>query len=86
MVEADTGCEVFVQESITIPYAGSGEHWIDESVKVIRPPELASNGIAEEQAQWFGGTGRRGIILRFAMFYSHNSSHAQAFQAAVRSG
>ncbi len=83
---ADSGCEVFVQESITIPYAGSGGHWIDESVKVIRPPELASNGIAEEQAQWFTETGGRGIVLRFATFYSHDSSYSQAFQAAIRAG
>ena len=83
---AETVCEVFIQESLTLPYADSGEHWIDESVKVIRPPELASNSIAEEQAKWFTETGGRGIVLRFAMFYSHDSSHSQAFQAAIRAG
>ncbi len=83
---AETGCGVFIQESITIPYAASGENWIDESVEVIRPPELASNGIAEEQAKWFAETGGQGIVLRFAMFYSHDGSYAQAFQAAIRAG
>ncbi len=83
---AETGCEVFIQESITIPYAASGENWIDESAEVIRPPELSSNGIAEEQAKWFAETGRQGIVLRFAMSYSHDGSYAQAFQAAIRAG
>ncbi len=82
----ETGCEVFIQESITFPYAESGENWIDESGAVIRPPELASNGVAEEQAEGFTKAGGRGIVLRFALFYSHDSSHAQAFQAAIRAG
>jgi len=83
---AETGCEVFIQESVTIPYAASGQNWIDESAEVIRPPEVASSGIAEEQAKWFAETGRQGIVLRFAMFYSHDGSYAQAFQAAIRAG
>jgi len=82
----EAGCEVFVQESITIPYAESGESWIDESVAIVRPPELASSGIAEEQAMQFTERGGRGVVLRFAMFYSHDGSHTQAIQAAIRAG
>jgi len=85
-VAAHAGCEVFVQESITYPYADNGEEWIDETSGVERPPELASNAIAEEQAAWFAETAGRGIALRFAMLYSHDGSHAQAFQAAIRAG
>ncbi len=82
----ESGCEIFVQESITIPYAEGGESWIDESARVVRPSELASSGVAEDQARRFTKMGGRGIVLRFAMFYSHDGSHTPTIQAAIRAG
>ena len=82
----EAGCQTFIQESITFPYADGGENWIDESAPIARPVEMASSGVAEEQAEWFTQAGGQGIVLRFALFYAHDSSHSQAFQAAIRAG
>ena len=82
----EAGCQMFIQESITFPYADGGENWIDESAPIARPVEMASSGVAEEQAEWFSQAGGQGIVLRFALFYAHDSSHSQAFQAAIRAG
>ena len=82
----EAGCQMFIQESITFPYADGGENWIDETAPIARPVEMASSGVAEEQAEWFSQAGGQGIVLRFALFYASDSSHSQAFQAAIRSG
>ena len=50
------------------------------------PPEMASSRVAEAQAAWFSANSGRGIVLRFALFYAHDSSHTQEFQAAIRAG
>ncbi len=83
---AEAGCQVFIQESITFPYADKGAEWVDEADTINCPEELASSRVAEEQTQWFSQNGGRGIVLRFALFYAPDSSHTQAFQAAIRSG
>ncbi len=82
----EVGCQIFIQESITFPYADGGENWIDETAPIARPAEMASSGVAEEQAEWFSQAGGQGVVLRFALFYAHDSSHSQAFQAAIRAG
>ncbi len=82
----EAGCQMFIQESITFPYADGGENWIDETAPIARPVEMASSGVAEEQAEWFSQAGGQGVVLRFALFYAHDSSHSQAFQAAIRAG
>lgn len=83
---AEAGCQTFIQESITFPYADKGAEWIDEAGAISCPVELASSQVAEEQAQWFIQNGGQGLVLRFALFYAPDSSHTQAFQAAIRSG
>ena len=83
---AEAGCRTFIQESITFPYADKGAEWIEETDADHCPPEMASSRVAEEQTAWFSHTGGRGIVLRFALFYAHDSSHSQEFQAAIRSG
>jgi nucleoside-diphosphate-sugar epimerase len=64
----EVGCQIFIQESITFPYADGGENWIDETAPIARPAEMASSGVAEEQAEWFTQAGGQGIVLRFALF------------------
>lgn len=83
---AEAGCRIFIQESITFPYADRGAEWIEESDADNCPPEMASSRVAEEQAAWFSENGGQGIVLRFALFYAHDSSHTQEFQAAIRAG
>ncbi len=82
---AEAGCQIFIQESITFPYADKGAEWVDEADTINCPEELASSRVAEEQTQWFSQNGGRGIVLR-PPFYAPDSSHTQAFQAAIRSG
>ena len=83
---AEAGCRIFIQESITFPYADKGAEWIEESEADNCPPEMASSRVAEAQAAWFSANSGRGIVLRFALFYAHDSSHTQEFQAAIRAG
>ena len=83
---AEAGCQIFIQESITFPYADKGAEWIEETDADNCPPELASSRVAEAQTAWFSENGGRGIVLRFALFYAHDSSHTQEFQAAIRAG
>ena len=83
---AEAGCQTFIQESITFPYADKGTEWIEETDADNCPPEMASSRVAEEQVDWFSKNGGRGIVLRFALFYAHDSSHSQEFQAAIRAG
>ena len=83
---SEAGCRIFIQESITFPYADKGAEWIEETDADSCPPEMASSRVAEEQAAWFSENGGRGVGLRFALFYAHDSSHTQEFQAAIRAG
>ncbi len=83
---AEAGCQIFIQESITFPYADKGAEWIEETDADNCPPEMASSRVAEAQAVWFSKHGGRGIVLRFALFYAHESSHTQEFRAAIRAG
>ena len=83
---AEAGCRIFLQESITFPYADKGAEWIKETDADNCPPEMASSRVAEAQTTWFSGNGGQGIVLRFALFYAHDSSHTQEFQAAIRAG
>ncbi len=83
---AEVGCQIFIQESITFPYADKGAEWIEETDADSCPSEMASSRVAEEQTAWFSENGGRGIVLRFALFYARDSSHTQEFQAAIRAG
>ena len=83
---AEAGCRIFIQESITFPYADKGAEWIEESDADNCPPEMASSRVAEAQTAWFSENGGQGIVLRFALFYAHDSSHTREFQAAIRAG
>ena len=83
---AEAGCQTFIQESITFPYADKGADWITETDPDNCPVEMASSRMAEEQADWFTQNGGQGVVLRFALFYAHDSSHTNEFQAAIRAG
>ena len=83
---AGAGCRIFIQESITFPYADKGAEWIEETDPDHCPPEMASSRVAEEQTAWFSANGGQGVVLRFALFYAQDSSHTREFQAAIRAG
>jgi nucleoside-diphosphate-sugar epimerase len=64
------GASVVVKESITFIYPDRGAEWIDEDVPVeaigpIVEPTLEGERIIDG----FTGDGRRGVVLRFGLFY-----------------
>lgn len=80
---------VFVQESITFPYADGGDAWIDEEHPMDAGDILGSCLVAEANAHRFtaeAGQGARGIVLRFAMFYGPDAAHTEEMIKAVSLG
>jgi nucleoside-diphosphate-sugar epimerase len=62
---------VYVSESITFVYADGGEQWLTEEAPVDGSGEILSAALrGEEETLRFTASGGRGIILRFAAFYS----------------
>lgn len=80
----DSGASVFVQESITFPYADRGGSWIDEDTPIDAPAMATSTAAAEAAARRVAESGRTGIVLRFAQFYAADSAHSITFVKAVR--
>jgi nucleoside-diphosphate-sugar epimerase len=65
-----TGAKVFVKESITFTYEDRGAEWIDEDVPVGGGSPIVAPTLQGEQiAARFTGDGRRGVVLRFGLFY-----------------
>ncbi|KAA0235457.1 MAG: hypothetical protein JJLCMIEE_01212 [Acidimicrobiales bacterium] len=80
------GAELYLQESITFPYADGGDAWITEDDERDYGTAMLSNKEAERQALRFTEAGGRGVVLRFAMFYSPDSSHSRSFVDMVKRG
>jgi nucleoside-diphosphate-sugar epimerase len=65
------GAQTFIAESVTFVYAGGGERWLDET----SPLKLAWSALdstldLEREAQRFGESGGKSIVLRFGLFYA----------------
>ena len=68
------GIDTFVKESVTFLYPDRGDEWIDESVAPgAVPTMLAPTVEGEELVRGVGDRGRRGIVLRFGLFYGPTS-------------
>jgi nucleoside-diphosphate-sugar epimerase len=80
------GVGTYVHESIAFVYADGGDAWLDESspldVEKARPLREAING--EANATRFTKWGGRGIVLRFAGFYSGDSTQSLAMADMAR--
>jgi 2-alkyl-3-oxoalkanoate reductase len=65
------GTSTFVYASITFTYGEHGDEWVaeEDSLSISWPP-LASTIDAEKQTKRFTESGRRGIALRYALFYA----------------
>jgi nucleoside-diphosphate-sugar epimerase len=66
------GASVLVKELVCFFYPDRGSDRIDEDVPVVREPFSAASLEAEDTTRAFGdGNGeRRGVVLRFGLFYS----------------
>jgi len=71
----------YVGESITFPYADSGDEWIEESVARTFSTATESTKAAEAAAQSVDG-----VTLRFAMFTADDSAHDADLMKAARLG
>jgi nucleoside-diphosphate-sugar epimerase len=69
----DAGVEVLVKETVCFFYEDGGDEWIDEAWPIERQPFSAASLDAEDVTLAFTGDGRRGVVLRFGLFYSHDA-------------
>jgi nucleoside-diphosphate-sugar epimerase len=67
------GVEVLVKETVCFFYEDGGDQWIDEDWPIERQPFSAASLDAEDITLAFTGEGRRGVVLRFGLFYSHDA-------------
>ncbi len=82
----DAGAKVFVKETVCFFYPDRGDEWIDESVPVERQAFSEASLDAEEIALSFAGDGRRGVALRFGLFYSADARATQEYLRLARFG
>jgi nucleoside-diphosphate-sugar epimerase len=69
----DAGVEVLVKETVSFFYEDGGDQWIDEDWPIERQPFSDASLDAEDITLAFTGDGRRGVVLRFGLFYSHDA-------------
>jgi nucleoside-diphosphate-sugar epimerase len=69
----DAGVEVLVKETVSFFYTDGGDQWIDEDWPIKRGPFSDASLDAEDITLAFTGDGRRGVVLRFGLFYSHDA-------------
>jgi nucleoside-diphosphate-sugar epimerase len=77
----DAGVEVLVKETVSFFYRDGGDAWIDEDWPIDRLPFSAASLDAEDTALAYTEDGRRGITLRFGLFYS---ADARALEEGLR--
>jgi 2-alkyl-3-oxoalkanoate reductase len=80
------GATHFVQESFAPIYPDRGAEWIDER-SPVRPTRYNRTVLdAEAAAARFAGSGRAGVVLRFALFYGPDSGFTLDTIRYVRKG
>ena len=67
-----TGVPVYLHESVTFVYADGGSNWLNEDSAVAHDNSLVLRSTleGEQEAARFTQLGGRGVVLRFAAFYS----------------
>jgi nucleoside-diphosphate-sugar epimerase len=85
---ARTGAAVFVKESITFTYVDGADRWLDESAQLAPLANLTSSVVAEDVAEHYtdAAAGRRGVVIRYGMFYGPDSDSTLVTVRAARRG
>jgi nucleoside-diphosphate-sugar epimerase len=85
---AAAGATVFVKESVTFTYADGGDCWLDESAPLSPVTNLSSGLVAEGICERYTdpATHRRGVVLRYGMFYGPDSDSTVTVVRAARRG
>ena len=76
----------YVGESITFPYVGGGDDWIDETHPRTYFWGNQSCVDAEAASESVTRSGGRGVALRFAMFFADDSAHITTFRSFAKRG
>lgn len=66
----EAGVEVLVKEAVSFFYRDGGDEWIDEDWPIERQPFSAASLDAEDTTLAYTDEHRRGVVLRFGLFYS----------------
>ena len=70
-----TGASRLIQESFIGVYPDHGDDWLVEQMAPDPAPHARSALEAERQSQRFVDSGGTGVVLRFALFYAHDTSY-----------
>ena len=82
----DAGVEILVKETVSFFYEDGGEEWIDEDWPIERQPFSDASLSAEDITLAFTGDGRRGVVLRFGLFYSHDARALEESLKTAKTG
>jgi nucleoside-diphosphate-sugar epimerase len=82
----DAGVEVLVKETVSFFYEDGGDEWIDEDWPVQRQAFSDASLDAEDATLAFTGDGRRGVVLRFGLFYSHDARAIEEYLKLAKTG
>lgn len=83
---ADAGVAVLVKESVCFFYPDGGDEWITEDVATERAAFSAATLAAEDTVEGFTGADRRGVVLRFGLFYSADARSTEENLKVARFG
>ena len=82
----EAGATVLVKEGVCFSYADGGDRWLDEDAP-LEPGQVMASGLEAEAATLAFGdedAGRRGVALRFGLFYSHDASSTADYLRLAR--
>jgi nucleoside-diphosphate-sugar epimerase len=84
----DAGVEVLVKEGVCFAYQDGGDRWLDEDAPLDTGMQMQSGLIAEEATLAFAdeAAGRRGVALRFGLFYSHDGNAVPQYLTLAKLG
>ena len=80
------GAAVFVKESVAFFYRDGGAEWLDEDAPVTSGKLIEPTLAGERAVERFAGSGRRGVVLRFGLFYGPTSRGVDESLALARLG
>jgi 2-alkyl-3-oxoalkanoate reductase len=80
------GATRLIQESFAPVYPDGGDRWIEEDTALEPVAYNTSVLNAESAAAGFSGSGRAGVVLRFAGFYGPDAIQVESYINALRRG
>jgi nucleoside-diphosphate-sugar epimerase len=84
----DAGATVLVKEGVCFSYADGGDAWLDEDAPLETGLQMQSGLVAEQATLGFAdeAAGRRGVALRFGLFYTHDGNAIPQYLTLAKLG